>query len=120
MSRFLAVGILATALAGGVVLAGGSAPIQIENETTRTITESGQTFDITAVGITVEVQFTEVTAEHAIGTVRRTGGGTSGTFRILWREAGSTQELTLSISETEKEFSLEGGDTDKRTTQQRN
>ena len=120
MRRFLAFGILATALAGGVVLAGQSAPIQIENETTRTITESGQTFDITTTGISVEVQFTEVTTDHAIGTVRRTGGGTSGSFRIVWRERGWTKELTLSVSEPEKEFSLEGGDTDKRTTQQRN
>ena len=117
MSKFLACVIVATALAGGVALAGINEPIQIESQT-QTIFESGQSFELSASGITVQVRFTEVSADRVTGVVTRTGGGTSGTFRITWVERGYTREIDLTITEPEKLFSLEGGDTDKKTGQQ--
>lgn len=117
MQKYLACAFLAAALVCGVAIASQNQPITIQNET-RTIVESGQTFDLTAIGITVDVVFSEVTSTRATGTVQRTGGGASGTFRIYWHETGLSQELKLSISNPSKAFSLEGGDTDKKKPDQ--
>ena len=117
MRKILSCASLIAVLVCGIALAGQNEPIVIQNET-RTVTESGQTFDLTVTGITAEVVFLEVTPEHVLGTVRRTGGGSSGTFRIYWRETGKAQELRLTVSDPYKQFSLEGGDTDKKSNNQ--
>ena len=114
MRKILAYASVVAALACGIAFAGQSEPIVVQNET-RTVSESGQTFDLTVTGITVNVVFLEVTPTHVSGSVQHTGGGTSGTFRIFWRETGKSQELKLTINDPYKLFSLEGGDTDKKT-----
>ncbi len=113
MSRRPMIVFLATSLGLGVALATQYAPIQIQSETV-VITESGQTFLISASGITAEVQFTLVTPAVVTGRARRTGGGSSGTVRITWVEQGSLREIRLTVGDPEKLFSLEGGETDKK------
>jgi hypothetical protein len=117
MRKIVACVSLIVALVCGAGYAGQNEPIVVQNES-RTVSESGQTFDLTVTGITAEVVFLEVTPTHVTGTVRRTGGGTSGTFRIFWHETGKSQELKLTISDPYKLFSLEGGDTDKKSGSQ--
>ena len=106
---------IAATLCLGVAFAAQFEPIQIQSETPVTVTQSGQTFEISATGITVEVQFTSVSPSLVTGIARRTGGGASGILRISWVEQGILREIRLSISEPEKLFSLEGGETDKKT-----
>lgn len=117
MHRFLASASLVAALVCGVALAGQVDPIVIQNET-RIITESGQTFELTVTGISAEVVFTSVTPTQVLGSVRRLGGANSGTFRIYWYETGKSQDLRLTVADPYKMFSLEGGDTDKKSGDQ--
>ena len=117
MRKFLAGASLGVALAFGVALAGQNEPIVIQNET-RIVTEAGQTFEITVTGISAEIVFIDVTETKVTGSVRRTGGSTAGTFRIYWHDTGKSQELRLTTSDPYKLFSLEGGDTDKKTGSQ--
>lgn len=105
---------IAAALCLGVAFAAQYEPIQIQSGTV-TVTESGQNFEISATGITVEVQFISVSPTLVTGIARRTGGATSGILRITWVEQGVLREIRLSINEPEKLFSLEGGETDKKT-----
>ena len=114
MHKFLAGASLIVALVCGVALAGQNEPIVVQNET-RTISESGQTLQLTVTGISVEVVFISVSPTKTVGSVRYTGGSNSGTFRIYWLETGKAQELRLTVSDPYKMFSLEGGDTDKKT-----
>ncbi len=106
--------IIAAILCVGVAFAAQFAPIEIQSETV-IVTEAGQTFQISATGISAEVLFTLVSESLVTGTARRTGGGSSGTLRISWVEQGIVREIKLSITEPEKLFSLEGGETDKKT-----
>ena len=105
---------IAATLCLGVAFANQYEPIQIQSETV-TVTESGQTFQISATGITVEVQFTSVSPSLVTGIARRSGGASTGILRIVWVEQGILREIRLTITEPEKLFSLEGGETDKRT-----
>ena len=113
MSRRQTIVFLATSLAVGVALAAQNGPIQVQSETV-TVTESGQTFLISATGITAEIRFTLVSPCLVTGIARRVGGGNSGTVRITWVEQGILREVRLTINDPEKLFSLEGGETDKK------
>ena len=100
----------------GMAWAAQLGPIQIQSEET-TITESnGQTLEMTTSGVAVQVEFEEVSADRIKGRVWRTGGTSSGTFTLLWRNKNKVKEIRLDPSHQEMQFGLEGGDTDKRTT----
>ena len=113
MSRRPTIVFFTTILAVGIALAAQNGPIQVQSETV-TITESGQTFLVSATGITAEIRFISVTPSLVTGAVKRVGGGNSGTVRISWVEQGILREVRLTINDPEKLFSLEGGETDKK------
>ena len=102
-------------LAGiGVALATQLGPLQVIAGETRTAVSNGQTLLMASEGVTVSVEFSEVSCTRVAGHVWRTGGASSGTFTITWVNKGITRQYTLSASVPDQCFSLEGGDGDKR------
>jgi hypothetical protein len=99
----------------GMVWAGQPDPIQIQSEETHTEESNGQELEMTASGISVEVQFYEISADRVTGRVWRTGGASSGTFTLVWKNQNQVKEIFINPGHQEEQFGLEGGDTDKRS-----
>ena len=105
-------------LTAGVVWGAQLGPIQIQSEETQTTESNGQTLVMTASGVSVQVEFTEISDQRVTGRVWRTGGTPSGTFTILWQNKNKVKEIRIDPSEPEQRFGLEGGDTDKKSSGQ--
>jgi hypothetical protein len=73
---------------------------------------------MTTAGVVVQVEFEEISDLRVRGRVWRTGGASSGTFTVLWRNKNKVKEVTIDPSHQDMQFGLEGGDTDKRTNGQ--
>ncbi len=97
----------------GVAFAGLPETTTVQSGATITEVHNGQTFEMTAAGISVEVTFLEVTPDNADGLVAKIAGQ-SGSFTILWVERNVSQTIQLTPGQPEKLFGLEGGDGDKK------
>ncbi len=113
MRQRLYVVLIAVALGAGVALAAQLGPIQVQSEQSTTVSTGGQTLDVYAVGVSVVVEFDLVNNDLVRGRVRRLSG-TTGTCRIFWREK-QKERLVPIVGQQEEQFSLEGGDTDKKS-----
>ncbi len=118
MRKLLSILPFVVAIAAGVALAAQLGPLQIIAGETRTEVSNGQTLRMTSVGVTVSVEFSDVSSTRVAGRVWRTGGASSGTFTITWVNRNITRVIDLSPSQPERLFSLEGGDGDKRDSGQ--
>ena len=98
----------------GVALAGEPDKTTIQSGSTITETYNGQTFEMTAINVVVEVTFLSVTENGVTGRVTMVGGQT-GTFTIHWVEGATSETIALNPSHLEQLFGLEGGDGDKRS-----
>jgi hypothetical protein len=105
-------------LGAGVVWAAQLGPVQVQSDQSMTVSAGGQTLDITTIDVAVAVEFDLVSSSLVRGSVQRIGG-TTGTCRIFWREQ-SKERLIPIVGGEEEEFSLEGGDTDKKSGGQMN
>jgi len=102
--------------AAGMVWAGQGDPIQIQSDETTTKESNGQELELTASGISVEVEFYEISELRVRGRVSRIGGSPSGTFTILWKNRNQEEEIHIDPNHQDRQFGLEGGDTDKRSS----
>ena len=94
-------------------------PISLGSGQTSTQNANGQEIEITVVGsILVTVYFEDVQQDKVSGLVVRTSGGTtSGSVTIRWINQNREETYELSHSNQTQQFSLEGGDGDKRSDQ---
>ena len=92
-------------------------PISLGSGQSSTQNANGQQIEITVVGpIQVTVYFEDVQQDQVSGIVLRTSGGTtSGSVTIRWINKNREETYNLSSNNPTQEFSLEGGDGDKRT-----
>lgn len=103
-------------LVAGLVWAANLGPIQIQSEETTITVSNGQTLEMTSSGVSVSVEFEEISDLRIKGHVWRTGGSSSGTFTLVWRNKDKTKEIRIDPTHEDQQFGLEGGDTDKRTS----
>ena len=92
-------------------------PISLGSGQTSTQNANGQQVEVTVVGpIQVTVYFEDVTQSRVSGLLVRSSGGTSsGSVTIRWINESRVETYQLSDSNPTQEFSLEGGDGDKRS-----
>jgi len=108
--------IAATVGFASALLAGELSPITLGGGETATQQANGQIIEISISGpVQVTVYFDVVAPDKVSGvTVRTSGGTSSGSVTIKWLNTNTQVTLNLSESNTTQEFSLEGGDGDKR------
>ena len=117
MRKRLTVVLLLALFGVGIALAAQLGPIQVQSEQPVIVNENGQTLEMTAVGVAVSVELDVVSATQVRGRVRRLGSSGTGTFRIFWFQPLKEKQIQIS-GPLEEQFSLEGGDTDKKSNGQ--
>jgi len=92
-------------------------PISLGSGQSSTQNANGQQVEVTVQGqIQVTVYFSDVTQTNVSGlAVRTSGGTTSGSVTIRWINMDREETYNLSSAIPSREFSLEGGDGDKRS-----
>ncbi len=94
-------------------------PVLVGGDQVETRTANGQTIEITAIGVSATVNFTEISSIAVKGVAVRSSGGTStGTVTIRWISRGRETTLQLGPITPEIPFGMEGGDIDRRTGDQ--
>jgi len=91
-------------------------PLSLGSGQTSTQNANGQQVEITVTGpLQVTVYFEDMTQQRVSGVVVRTSSGTSsGSVTIRWINQNRQETYQLSSGNPTQEFSLEGGDGDKR------
>jgi len=91
-------------------------PISLGSGQSSTQQANGQVVEITVTGaLQATIYFENVQPNIISGLAVRTSGGTSsGTVTIRWVNTNTQQVLDLSANQPSRQFSLEGGDGDKR------
>jgi hypothetical protein len=91
-------------------------PISLGSGQSTTQTTNGQTVEITVTGsLQATIYFENVQPTVIQGlAVRTSSGTTAGTVIIRWINTNTQQSIDLSPSVPSRQFSLEGGDGDKR------
>jgi biopolymer transport protein ExbD len=99
------------------VLAEDLPPVSLGSGQTSTQNANGQQIEVSVSGaIQVTVYFENVQQTVVSGLVVRTSGGsTSGSVTIRWINQNRQETYQLSSGNPNQQFSLEGGDGDKRT-----
>jgi hypothetical protein len=91
-------------------------PVWVGGGQSDTRIANGQTVQVIATGVSVTVNFTEISAQRVTGVVVRTSTGTSaGTVTIRWVTRGRETTLQVGPANPEVPFGMEGGDIDRRT-----